>query len=366
MCTSIATICRLSFGFETLLLVLVIMKIKYLPIFSIHLLFINVTIANLYGYDRNVVELTQVKFRDFVFNKDYACLIEFYNSFCGACRRYSQTWKTFAQDINAWSDVVKVAGVDCSENDELCREYDIQYFPSIRYFSPYLKDDPEQKQLGIQSTAREINLMKALTVNYLQNETNIPHHWPDLRPIENITAPNDIFTNVSSDVKYAILVFPGPTNLELGYELTLDYHKEKEIIIKQINSTEVANVFGIESESTIHSMGRDLKLEKLPTEVYHNYKTIKKTLEKYFTDHDIIIVLPNNTFDNTTIPRDNLTLSEEETYVLNKVKHMTHIVFQADLEKALKLSLTTEIYKNQELQGESLQALHNYVAVVKK
>lgn len=341
------------------------MNWKFFHLFLLNVIFAHISSANFYGFDKNVIELTQLQFRDFVFNKDYASIIEFYNSFCGACRRYSQTWKSFALDINTWNDIVKVGAVDCSENDELCRDYDIQYFPSIRYFSPYLKDDPEEKQLGIQSTAREISVMKALTVNYLQNETNIPKHWPDIALLEHISEPIEIFKNVSDAVKYAVLVYPGTTNVHIGYELTLDYHRHKDFIIRQINSTEVAKVFGIESKSTIHVIGRDLQVDVLPTEIYHNYKTIKRILEKYLTDHDIVLQQPEDVSEKATVAQ-NATLSDSETYVLEKVRNMTHVVFQADLEMALKRSLTVEVYKNQEIQGDSLQALSRYVAVVKK
>lgn len=342
------------------------MNWKFIQSFLLNLIFVQLSSANFYGFDKHVVELNQVQFRDFVFNKDYASIIEFYNSFCGACRRYSQTWKSFALDISSWNDVVKVAAVDCSENDELCREYEIQYFPSIRYFSPFLKDDPEEKQLGIQSTAREISVMKALTVNYLQNEKNIPKHWPDLTSLEHISEPQDIFNNVTEEVQYAILVYPGATNVHIGYELALDYHRQKNFIIKQINSTEAAKTFGIESKSTIHTIGRDLKLEALPTEIYHNHKTIKRILEKFLTDHDIVLQEPENVSVSTEVAHENRTLSANETLVLNKVKNMTHIVFQADMEKALKLSLTVEVYRNPEIQGERLRALSRYIAVVKK
>ncbi len=342
------------------------MNWKYLQLLLINLIIVKLSTANFYGIDKNVVELTQVQFRDFVFNKDYASIIEFYNSFCGACRRYSQTWKSFALDINAWKDIVKVAAVDCSENDDLCREYEIQYFPSIRYFSPYLKDDPEEKQLGIQSTAREISVMKALVVNYLQNETNIPRHWPDLSPLEQIEEPKDIFNNASDEVKYAILVYPGATNVHIGYELTLDYHLQDDFIIKQINSSEAATTLGIESKSTIHVIDRNFKVEKLPTEIYHNSKAIKRILEKYLSDRGIVLKQPENVSDASSTRNDNRTLSEDETNVLNKVKNMTHVVFQGDLEKALKISITTEVFKNQNIQGEGLQALNRYIGVIKK
>lgn len=342
------------------------MNWKHLGIFLINLMTVNWSTANFYGFDKNVVELTQVQFRDFVFNKDYASIIEFYNSFCGACRRYSQTWKSFALDINEWKDVVKVAAIDCSEHDDLCREYEIQYFPSIRYFSPYLKDDPEEKQLGIQSTAREISVMKSLVVNYLQNETNIPKHWPDLTPLEHIDEPKDIFNNVTDDTEYAILVYPGATNVHIGYELTLDYHRQNKFMIKQINSTEAAKTFRIESKSTIHVVDRNLNIEKLPTEIYHNSKAIKRILEKYLTDRGVELRQPENASEPTGSSSLNQNLSEDEASVLAKVRNMTHVVFQADLEKALITSLTTEVYRNPVIQGEGLQALGRYVTVLKK
>lgn len=331
----------------------------------IHLTLLQLTSCNFYGFDKNVVELMQVQFRDFVFNKDHATVVEFYNSFCGACRRYSQTWKSFALDVKSWNDVVKVAAVDCSENDELCRKYEIQYFPSIRYFSPYLKDDPEERQLGIQSPAHEINVMKGWTVECLRNETNIPSHWPDLKPLVAIAEPKDIFKNATDEIKLAILVYPGDTNVHIGYELALDYHHQKDVAIKQINSTEAAKTFGIESKSTVYAVDRDLKIEKLPTEVYHNSKAIKNIVAKYLTDHGI--ELPSTDEDTPNVTTEMTSqLTEDEANVVAKVRNMSHVVFQADLEKALKVSLTSEVYKNQVIQGEGLQALRRYVSVIKK
>lgn len=371
-CTYNSAFCRLNLRFSITIVwniktKLLVMNWKLLQYLLINLIVtVKVSSGNFYGFDKNVVELTQAGFRDFVFNKDYASVVEFYNSFCGACRRYSQTWKSFALDVNTWNDVVKVAAIDCSENDELCREYEIQYYPSIRYFSPYLKDDPEEKQLGLQSTAREKNVMKVWIVKHLQNETNIPNHWPDLEPVENILEPKDIFNNASDEVKYAVLVYPASTNEHIGYEFTLDYHHQKDIIIKQTNSTEVAKVFGIEHKATIHVVDRSLKIEAVPIEVYHNYKTIKRILEKYLVDHGIVFQQSENASNATDATEPNQTLSEDELIVLNKVKNMSHVVFQADLERAIKLSLTVEVYKNQEIRGESLHALNRYIAVIKK
>ncbi|KAJ6639957.1 Sulfhydryl oxidase 1 [Pseudolycoriella hygida] len=148
--------------------------------------------------------------------------------------------------------------------------------------------------------------------------------------------------------------------------LMLDYHREKDFIVRQINSSETAELYGIENKSTIHVIDKELRIEILPTEIYHNYKTIKSNLENYLMDHGIVMQQEEDNSNSSTVPNVDSSLSDSETTILNKIVNLTHVVFQADLEKALKLSLTTEVFKNPEIEGESLQALRRYVAVVQK
>lgn len=327
------------------------MNWKYLYIFTINLFIINSSIANFYEYDKNVIELNQTTFKDNVFNKNYASLVEFYNSYCGDCRRYLPTWRSLASDIKSWNDIVKVSGIDCSENAETCRDYGIKHYPTIRYFSPYLNDE---KNFGQESVHAETSVMKVIIVNFLRNEKNIPKHWPDLTPLPYNVDPKVIFANASNELKYLVFVYPGKVNQHIGYELTLDCHIESEISIKQINSNE--------KELKLTIIGRDYRTETIPTETHHNHMDVRKILEKYFKDRGIVLQ-SNHTSDDIA---DDGSLSEEEEYILNTVKNMTHVVFQADMERALKSSLINDIYKYQEIQGDVLSALRKYVAVLKK
>lgn len=327
------------------------MNWKYLYVLTINLFIINSSKANFYAFDKNVIELNETTFKSFVFNQNYASLIEFYNSFCGDCRRYLPTWRSLASDIRSWNDIVKVAGIDCSEHYDICRDYGIQFYPTIRYFSPYIIDE---KNLGHETVQEKKSVMKVQTVHFLQKETNAPKHWPDLIAPTNNVDPEDIFATASNDLKYLVFVYPGKINAHIGYELTLDYHIESEILIKQIDAKETRLQLVI--------IGRDYKKDVIPMEAHHIHLEIRKILKNYFSDRGIVLQ-SNHTTDDIS---DEGELSEEEKYILNIVKNKTHVVFQADMEKALKNSLTIDVYKYKNIQGEVLDALRKYVAVLKK
>ena len=99
-------------------------------------------------YDSNdyVVSLFANNLKDEVFNKEYASLVEFYNSYCGFCRRFAPTWKRLAEDILGWRPIVQVTAIDCArdENNNICREFEVMAYPTIRFFGPHYVDG-EQK-----------------------------------------------------------------------------------------------------------------------------------------------------------------------------------------------------------------------------
>ena len=82
----------------------------------------------LYNPEDDVIVLTVHNFKSQVMNSPQAWLVEFYNSWCGFCQRFAPSWKALATDVKGWSDLVKVAAIDCSEdeNTPICREYEIR------------------------------------------------------------------------------------------------------------------------------------------------------------------------------------------------------------------------------------------------
>ena len=99
-------------------------------------------------YDNNdyVVSLYAKNLKTEVYDKEHASLVEFYNSYCGFCRRFAPTWKRLAEDILGWRSLVVVAAIDCArdENSDICREFEIMAYPTIRYFAPHFTDGPQK------------------------------------------------------------------------------------------------------------------------------------------------------------------------------------------------------------------------------
>lgn len=52
-----------------------------------------------YNYNTKITVLNSTNFKDAVFGRNHAWIIEFYNSWCGACQRFASVWKAFAADV---------------------------------------------------------------------------------------------------------------------------------------------------------------------------------------------------------------------------------------------------------------------------
>lgn len=58
--------------------------------------------TGLYSLSDDVVVLTHENFADNVYGEKTAWIIEFYNSWCGHCRRFAPTWKSVATDVKGY------------------------------------------------------------------------------------------------------------------------------------------------------------------------------------------------------------------------------------------------------------------------
>lgn len=62
-------------------------------------------------------------------------MIELYSSWCGHCQNFAPRFKKFAQDLEAWSPIVRVGVVECTEskkNQEVCTKFGVQAYPTIK------------------------------------------------------------------------------------------------------------------------------------------------------------------------------------------------------------------------------------------
>lgn len=139
-----------------------------------------------------------------LFNQSHLVAFEFYNSWCGHCARFAPIWKQFAADIRRWHPVVRTLALDCAvgENSNICRDYLVEMYPSVRLFWPYTNSS-DQHGHQIEDMNPKVEFLKDYVIKTLeQNLTSksIPPHWPSLLPINTTQEWEQLKVNVSSSV----------------------------------------------------------------------------------------------------------------------------------------------------------------------
>ncbi|KAM9985740.1 hypothetical protein ACTFIZ_012392 [Dictyostelium cf. discoideum] len=64
-------------------------------------------------------------------------LVEFFAPWCGHCKRLAPVYEELAQlyNLDIENSKVKIAQVNCVDNQSVCSKYDIKGYPTIKYFS---------------------------------------------------------------------------------------------------------------------------------------------------------------------------------------------------------------------------------------
>lgn len=307
----------------------------------------NTPTQGLYDPDDDVLIINNDTFHDNIFNQEHATLLEFYNSFCGHCRRYAPIWKAFASNVLAWQRVVQIAAVDCSadENNMLCRKYEVMAYPSLRYFPPYF-NDTNTFGSPMSSDPDEATL-RANLVDMLHSETHVPSHWPTFKVLSD-TNTNHLFDGHSDQVHFIFLIAANGT---MANEIALDFVTSPNIAIRWISSPEVAYSYGMSNLNSLSVVNR--KLEVYPMS---NRIDIRQSIFQFLKEHNItlpITVKPNL----------------EQVEPMQKPKNFdetSNQVFLNDLEQAVWFSLHREITQIQMINGDRLDALKRYLNIIKR
>jgi len=110
-----------------------------LHIFATCLLLVQLTTA-LYRDNGPVVKLTASNFKKLVLDdKDSLWLVEFYAPWCGHCKQLAPSYEVAAKQLKG---VVKLGAVDMDEEQSVGAPYNIQGFPTIKWFG-FDKQNPK-------------------------------------------------------------------------------------------------------------------------------------------------------------------------------------------------------------------------------
>ncbi|KAI8636643.1 thioredoxin-like protein [Parasitella parasitica] len=78
----------------------------------------------------DVLSLTDKTFDQEVLDQDLM-LVEFFAPWCGHCKALAPEYEIAATTLK---DKIKIAKVDCTENQDLCQKYDVRGYPTLKVF----------------------------------------------------------------------------------------------------------------------------------------------------------------------------------------------------------------------------------------
>jgi len=84
------------------------------------------------GSDKDVVELTEANFESLVLKSDDIWLVEFFAPWCGHCKNLAPEWARAATELKG---KVKLGAVDATVHGSLAQRYQVQGYPTIKYFA---------------------------------------------------------------------------------------------------------------------------------------------------------------------------------------------------------------------------------------
>ncbi|KAL5493511.1 hypothetical protein EMCRGX_G014702 [Ephydatia muelleri] len=89
------------------------------------------------GGDDDVVQLTDKNFKDIVINSQDMWLVEFFAPWCGHCKNLAPHWASAASKLKG---KVRLGALDATTETATAGRYQIQGFPTIKYFPAGKKD----------------------------------------------------------------------------------------------------------------------------------------------------------------------------------------------------------------------------------
>jgi len=92
-----------------------------------------------------VVELTESNFKKLVLDSDEPWLIEFFAPWCGHCKNLEPHWKKAAKELKG---KFKLGAVDATIHQSLGQQYEVQGYPTIKYFPAGKKSKAEEYNGG--------------------------------------------------------------------------------------------------------------------------------------------------------------------------------------------------------------------------
>lgn len=328
----------------------------------------------LYSADDDVEILTAGNLKGKLYGKPHAWIVEFYNSWCGFCQRFAPSWKALASDVRGWKDAVAVGALDCADDDNsaVCREFEIMGYPTLRYFHEGYQEgsfgDNVMKGDDVHSHRRYL-VAKMVEEQLAGRGAIFPNITPYAQP-----NPDRLFDNLPEEVKHVFLVLEDKDTL-YGAEVAMDLRAATGIAVRYANpnNTQLYQRLSVTQYPTMIAFGRNGKSNRF-TQTFSSRDDFRSAIKQYLSEQGLHLPQEPSKKDIYTgkwieieVPdMQSLMEAREFEQLKQKVKRLGDVVFQMDLETALRYSLKHEVSAVKTIEGEKLQALRAYLDVLAK
>ncbi|XP_058158716.1 sulfhydryl oxidase 2 [Dasypus novemcinctus] len=286
-------------------------------------------------------------------NSSAAWLVQFYSSWCGHCIGYAPTWRALAADVRDWAAVIRVAALDCAEekNHDICRAYDVHFYPSFRYFKAFTKEFSTGE--NFKGPDREVQTVRHMMVDALQShpEADRPPACPALDPAQ----PSDIlslFDNPGS--RYVAVLFESSSSY-VGREVILDLVPYENIVVSRALDSDKAflenlGISSVPSCYLVHPNGS------------RGVVAVGKPLRAFFSSY--LKSLPD--VQKRALPLPERPSEEEHASPAVWREFDKSRLHAADLESGLHYLLRVELAAHASLEGAELKTLKDFLTVLAK
>jgi protein disulfide-isomerase-like protein len=119
-----------------------------------------------------MLELNPEQFKAMLEDKS-PWMVEFYAPWCGHCKKLAPEWKKAAKHLRG---IVRLGAVDCDTHKDLCQQYNIQGFPTIKTFAGGEAVKTDASSVGDYSGARSAKAIEKHALSMLEEKYVSPIH----------------------------------------------------------------------------------------------------------------------------------------------------------------------------------------------
>ncbi|XP_016835350.2 sulfhydryl oxidase 2 isoform X1 [Cricetulus griseus] len=252
-----------------------------------------------------------------------------------------------------WAAAIRVAALDCAEekNQDVCRTYDIHFYPTFRYFKAFTKEFTTGE--NFKGPDRELRTVRQTMIDFLQNHTEgtRPPACPPLDPVQ----PSDILSLMDSHSgQYHAVVFESNGSY-VGREVILDLIPYDNIVVSRALDRDKAflGTLGISSVPSCYLIYPNGS---------HGLVNVAKPLRSFFSSY--LKSLPDVRKKSLSFPEK--PNKEENSEVMVWKEFDRAKLYTADLESGLHYLLRVELAAHKSLAGTQLKTFRDFMTVIAK